>query len=206
MALKVLPSVPRTGDWGESQDTGFEFMVCPSNQLRTLLKSPDWFTSLRGPVLQTTFSLSDPEPSLTWLYPPSLSMAPRLLNSPRDPLGGPASKKVSLSCKGPETFLCSTYVPRPPLPYLPIQVQRLWGQVKSWAHMEPPSDPLSIISSVLESDSCVSLLPLLGCGSSKERSTCLCHSPEEFALLSLLLNFVEFFCWIALNKIILNFY
>lgn len=43
----------------------------------------------------------------------------------------------------------------------------------------------------------VSLLPLLGCGSSKERSTPLCHSPEEFALLSLL-N--------CLNELFLNLY
>lgn len=67
---------------------------------------------------------------------------------------GPVYKKVSLSGKGLQTFLCSMYVPSPQ--YLPIQVQCLWGQVKSWAHMEPPWEPLSTISSVLQSDSCVS--------------------------------------------------
>ena len=198
MALKVLPFIPRTGDWGESQDTGLDFMVCPGNQLSDVLKSPDWFTSLRGLVLQTTFSPSDPEPSLAWLYPPSLSVAPRLLNSPRDPLGGPVYKKVSFSCKGPETFLCSTYVPSP--------YRYLSKSSASEAKSNPeltwnPSQNLSALFPLSWRVIPVSLLPLLGGGSSKERSTPLCHSPEEFALLSLLNCFEWTHSKLVLNNI-----
>ena len=87
---------------------------------------------------------------------------------------GPVYKEVSLSGKGLQTFLCSTYVPSPHTYLSKSSASEAKSNPElTWNPPENLSALFPLSSRVIH----VSLLPLLGCGSSKERSTPLCHSP-----------------------------
>ena len=194
MALKVSPFIPRTGDWGESQDTGLDFMVCPGNQLSDLLKSPDWVTALRGLILQTAFSPSDPEPSLAWLYPPLLSVAPRLLNSPRDPLVGLFTRKSLSAAKDFRHFSAPRMFP-PPIPTYPSPVPLRPSQIPS-SHGTPLRTSQHYFLCPPEWFMCLSCLSLVVVP--QRRDQLLCATAHK--------RVPCWVYWIALNEIILNFY
>ena len=184
---------------------GFENRICTSS----LLSDPDQ-CSCSFLIVDNILPLV-PEHSLAWLHLPSLSTAHQFLNfswrsSQRfgpinSPGPGPLAKSLSLFAQDLRHFSTPPVSPPSLSPYLPIKVQCLRGQVRSWVHQEISSSLLRIFplpSRVIYV--CISLLLFLDCGFLQEEINSSLLQALAFALLSLLGCFEQNNSKFLLNK------